>query len=304
MSRKSLLLSSLAFVVILCPGPLGAERTSQPVSDPRPGTVTSIYDGDTIKVRLDTGGDVRVRLIGVDSPEYDDPRESARLSAFLARRFAYSRLLQRPVRLTRDREKTDAYGRLLAYVWTDERTTFNETLVREGFASAYLKYPFDQAFRKRLEEAEAEARRSEKGMWRRTPWPVIGAAEAGRRSGEVVTVRFRCVRAFNRSRYRILVPAEGQFEAVIPLDVLASLPGALDFENHELDVTGLVEEFKGRPQVMIGLPAQIKVAASRLPDDPALPAGRHFRLTVVASWIIKTFRLPQRINASRSRAYV
>jgi micrococcal nuclease len=259
-NRKSLLILSLPFILVLGLGAPAAGRQSPQASDSLGGTVTFIYDGDTIKVRLDSGEDRRVRLIGVDSPEYDDPQESVRLSAFLARRFAYSKLQQKPVRLTQDREKTDAYGRLLAYVWTDDRTTFNETLVREGYARAFLKYPFDEGWKKRFQAAEAEARQAEKGLWRRNPWPVIGAGEAGQRLGEVVTVRFRCVRSFDRSRFRVLVPAEGEFEAVIPLDVLASLPGSLDFESRVMEVTGLVEEFKGRPQIVIGVPSQVRIA--------------------------------------------
>jgi micrococcal nuclease len=234
--------------------------------------VTYVYDGDTVKVHLDSGEERRVRLIGVDAPEYNAPQESARLSAFLARRFTYSKLYQRPVRLTLDQQETDVYGRLLAYVWTDDRTLFNEVLVGEGYAYAYLKYPFDEAFRKRFQDAEAKARDEEKGLWRKEPYPIVGAAEAGRSLGRVVTVRFRCVRAFDRSRYRILAAAEGGFEAVVPLDVLTTFPGSLEFENRALDVTGLVEEFRGRPQIMIGLPTQVRVA--------------DFRLTAVESWII------------------
>jgi len=261
---------AVLFALWLLP-PAAARQSPQPV-DSLAGTVTYIYDGDTVKVRLDSGQEKRVRLIGVDAPEYDAPEESARLSAFLARRFAYSKLYQKAVRLTLDKEKTDAYGRLLAYVWTDDRTMFNETLVKEGYARAYLKYPFDESCQKRLQAAEAEARRTEKGLWRTKPYPVIDGREAGRSLGEVVTVRFRCVRSFERSRFRVLVPAEGEFEVVVPLDVLTTFPGSLDFENKSLEVTGLVEEFKGRPQIMIGVPAQVRVA--------------DFRLTPGQSWFI------------------
>ena len=58
------------------------------------------------------------------------------------------------------------------------------------------------------------------------------------------------------------MPAEGDFEAVVPLDVLRTFPGSLEFENRAVEVTGLVEEYRGRPQIMIGLPAQVKVSDS------------------------------------------
>lgn len=259
--RKAALFSlTLAFA-------FGLARTASPgpvSQDPAAlsGIVIYVYDGDTIRVRLDSGGEKKVRLIGVDAPEFDDPQESARLQAFLARRFASSKLNQKPVRMTGDKEKEDAYGRLLAYIWTDGPAMFNEVLVREGFARAYLKFPFDEAVKVRLREAEAEARRAGRGLWAVKPYPIVGATEARGRLGQVVTVRFRCVRTFERARYRVLVPSDGDFEAVVPIDVLASFPGSLDFEKKDMEVTGLVEEFKGRPQVVIGLPAQVRVVGA------------------------------------------
>ena len=260
MIRTKLFLLGLVLSFVLAPVRAAAPRPVAP-QDPAAltGIVAYVYDGDTIRVRLDSGGEKKVRLIGVDSPEFDDTRESARLQAFLARRFVHSRLDQKPVRLTMDKEKEDAYGRLLAYVWTDGPEMFNLVLVREGFARAYLKFPFDGTVKKRIEEAEAEAKREERGLWAVKPPPVIGPAEAGSRLGKVVTVRFRCVRTFERARFRVLVPSEGNFEAVVPVDVLAALPGSLDFENKDMEVTGLVEMYKGRPQIVIGVPVQVKV---------------------------------------------
>jgi len=224
------------------------------------GTVIFVYDGDTIKVRLDSGGERRVRLIGVDAPESDDPLEETRLSAFLARRFASSILYQKRVSLVLDKEKEDSYGRLLAFVETDGEMSFNEILVREGFASAYLKYPFDEGMKKRLRNAEAEAKQAKRGLWREEPWPVIRPGAARSRLGQVATVRFLCLRTFRRGRFSVLAPDEGDFETVIPQDVVAVLPGPLDFEKRRLEVTGLIEEFKGRPQIMVGVPSQLRFA--------------------------------------------
>jgi micrococcal nuclease len=267
---SSFITFGLALFFALSFSPPAAARESPQPADVLTGIVTYIYDGDTIKVRLDGGEEKKVRLIGVDAPEYDDPREDLRLSAFLARRFAAWKLNQKPVRLVRDKEKEDVYGRLLAYVWTDDRTMFNEVLVREGYASAYLKFPFDEAIKKRLREAEAEARQAEKGLWRVKPWPVVGPTEARGRMGQVVTVRFRCVRSFKRGRFRVLVPDEGEFEAVIPTDVFVALPGSIDFERQVLEVAGLIEEYKARPQIMIGLPVQVKIVDSAR-RDPVPP---------------------------------
>jgi micrococcal nuclease len=244
----------LSAAILLRPFPSSATAAEETLR----GTVSVVYDGDTLKVRLAGQKDERVRLIGVDSPELDDARERVRLMAFLAKRFAFTRLYQTKVELLPGPEKRDAYGRLLAYVRTESGEMFNETLVREGFAFAYLKFPFDETWRKRLKEAEDAARRSGNGLWRREPYPVVDAADAGRRLGQVVTVRFLCLRSFKRGGFRVLEADGAAFDAIIPLEVIKAFPGSLDFQGRTLEATGLVELYKERPQIQIGVPVQLK----------------------------------------------
>jgi len=256
--KLRLILTALAAALVasalLRPAPARAGSSQETLT----GTVSAVYDGDTLRVRLAGRPDERVRLIGVDTPELDDARERVRLMAFLAKRFAFTRLFRTTVELLPGPEKRDAYGRLLAFVRTADGEMFNVILVREGYAFAYLKFPFDEAWRKKLKDAEDSARRSGKGLWKREPYPVIPAPEAGRHIGEIVTVRFRCVRTFKRGSVRILEADGAEFEAVIPLDVLKMFSGSLDFGGRTVEATGLVELYKGRPQVMIGVPVQLK----------------------------------------------
>ncbi len=251
---------------------LGAQPGPAPGGERLAGAVTYVFDGDTIRVRLDGGGDRRVRLIGVDCPELADDRETVRFLAFTARRYTHTRLVRQRVGLIFGPEREDAYGRLLAFVEMEDGTIFNETLVRAGFASAFLKFPFDESLRKRLKAAETEARRAGRGLWRKEPYPVVEAGEAGSRPGEIVTVRFRCARSSERSRLRILAAEGSGFEAVIPAAVLKALPGSLDFKGRTLEATGLVEEFRGRPQIMIGVPSQLRDASIAKPGLDRLSA--------------------------------
>ncbi len=243
-----------AALSLVCPGP----ATPATVQETLRATVTAVYDGDTIKVRLTGRADERVRLIGVDSPELDDARERVRLMAFLAKRFTFSRLYQARVELLPGPENRDKYGRLLAFVRLADGDLFNVTLVREGYAFAYLKFPFDESWRKELKAAETEARRAGRGLWGREPYPVVEAGEAGRHVGEILTVRFRCSRSFKRDGFRLLEANGAAFDAAISLDVFKSLPGPLDFEGRAVEATGFVELYKGRPQIMIGVPIQLK----------------------------------------------
>jgi micrococcal nuclease len=244
----------LAAASLLRPSP----GRAVPAQETLRGTVITVYDGDTVKVRLAGRTDERVRLIGVDSPELDDARERVRLMAFLAKRFAFSRLFQSQVELLPGPEKRDAYGRLLAFVRMADGELFNVTLVREGYAFAYLKFPFDETWKKEIKAAEAEARQAGKGLWGREPYPVIAAAEAGRHVGEILTVRFRCLRSPRRGGVRLLEADGAAFAAAVPFDVFRSLPGPLDFDGRMLEATGLVEMYKERPQIMIGVPVQLK----------------------------------------------
>lgn len=245
----------LAAVAASSPGQAPSVRAK---TDVLRGTVTTVNDGDTIRVRLSGGGNERVRLIGIDSQELDDAREKVRLMAFLAKRYAFTRLYQAQVELLPGPETRDSYGRLLAFVRLAGGEIFNVTLVREGYAFAFLKFPFDEALRKELKAAETEARQAGRGLWGREPYPVIAAAEAGQRIGGLLTVRFRCLRSFKRSGFRLLEAEGAAFDAAIPMDVYRSLPGPLDFEGRTIEVSGLIETYKGRPQIMVGVAAQLK----------------------------------------------
>jgi micrococcal nuclease len=139
------------------------------------GRVEAVTDGDTVRVRLH-GENVVIRLIGVDTPELTDrrrpdapPQPFARAAADHTRR----RLTGQEVRLEYDRERLDRYGRTLAYVFLADGTFFNRELVREGYARAYTRFPFQ--FRDQFLADEAAARHARRGLWAAAPsGPVIG----------------------------------------------------------------------------------------------------------------------------------
>src|SRR5881392_3119357 len=128
-------------------------------------TVERVIDGDTVVVRL-PGGHERVRLVGIDTPETVDPRKpvqcfgkeaSNRTKALLPKGTA--------VRLERDVEARDHYGRLLAYVYRVADGTFvNLSLAEDGYAQA-LTIPPNVAYADRFAAAVADARRAGRGLW-------------------------------------------------------------------------------------------------------------------------------------------
>ncbi|MGB7296527.1 MAG: thermonuclease family protein [Candidatus Aminicenantales bacterium] len=226
---------------------------------PESGTVVRVADGDTITVRFSDGVERRVRLIGVDAPEMDDRREEVAWRAFLSRRFVFHHLYRRAVRLSYDAVPLDEHGRVLAYVWNAQGEIFNELIIRRGFAAAFLKYPFRKDFQRRFRAAAAAARKEGRGFWRTDDPGEIPVAEVRAHLGEIVAVRFRCAEVLKKSTFLSLRAAESDFEALIPRDRISSFPGAESWAGKEVRLTGLAEEFAGRPQIIISFPRQLRL---------------------------------------------
>jgi micrococcal nuclease len=140
-----------------------------PAAPTPPGTATlaRVVDGDTIRVRI-KGREERVRLVGIDTPESVKPgtpvqcfalAASARTKALLPKGSA--------VRLVRDVEERDRYGRLLAYVYRASDNLFvNLALAREGYA-VVLTVPPNVAHTDEFVAAARDAREHGRGLWSR-----------------------------------------------------------------------------------------------------------------------------------------
>jgi micrococcal nuclease len=131
-----------------------------------PGTylvVDRVVDGDTIVVRDGQGGDVHVRLIGVDTPESVKPDTPVQCFALAASNFTKHALTGKVVRLEFDVERFDRFGRTLAYVWVGD-TMFNEELVAQGYA-VVATFPPDVRYVERFLAAERRARAHDRGLW-------------------------------------------------------------------------------------------------------------------------------------------
>jgi micrococcal nuclease len=61
-------------------------------------------------------------------------------------------------------ERTDRYGRLLAYVRLQDGSMFNEVLLKEGYAQI-ATFPPNVRYVERFEKAQREAREAGRGLW-------------------------------------------------------------------------------------------------------------------------------------------
>src|SRR5262245_45508744 len=127
--------------------------------------VLRTVDGDTIEIEQD-GKPVKVRLIGVDTPETVHPSKPVEEYGKEASRFTANLLKGESVYLAFDKDKTDKYGRTLAYVYRAPDGLFvNLEIIRQGYGHAYVKYPFDNDLMAVFRHYEKDAREAGRGLW-------------------------------------------------------------------------------------------------------------------------------------------
>lgn len=170
MSRR---FAGLVIALLLLFGPFVASAESPPKGIPESAeqaTVVSVSDGDTIHVQLADGTEEPLRLIGIDSPETEHPTKPD--GCFGAESRDHLTTLLTPGRivwLETDKSDRDRYDRLLRYVWAVKKDgkvfMVNEVEVRDGYAIA-KRYSPDTHYAKRLEKAQAKARKKAAGMWK------------------------------------------------------------------------------------------------------------------------------------------
>lgn len=145
-----------------------AKPTSRPTAKPAAAAaatglvlVTSVVDGDTLKVRLG-GVTERIRVIGIDTPEL----RGGECYAQQASSRMQSLVQSKKVRLVRDRtqDDRDRYGRLLRHVQLADGRQVAKLLIAGGFGD---EYTYDRAYagQAAYRAAENAARKAGKGIW-------------------------------------------------------------------------------------------------------------------------------------------
>lgn len=138
-----------------------ATHSLSPSPTPFPTTITvsqfieviKIQDGDTLQL----ANGRFMRLIGIDTPEKDEfyYKEASDKLAEL--------VLNKVVRLEKDKSETDTYGRLLRYAYINN-TSVNLELIKGGYARA-LAFPPDTKYADEFKKAENKAKSEKLGIW-------------------------------------------------------------------------------------------------------------------------------------------
>ncbi|MBN1916067.1 thermonuclease family protein [Candidatus Dojkabacteria bacterium] len=168
---------------------VNTEKLDEPVRE-YSYQILSVIDGDTVHLNY-SGSDITVRLVGIDSPEKNDPAKPVECYSEEASSELSRLLLGKNVYIEEDSKqgKEDRYGRTLLYLWVKDNNGteifVNEYMVREGFARAYTK--IDSDYLEEFQTIETEAKSKEKGMW--------GSACKCKRNEEVSRICIACNQA-------------------------------------------------------------------------------------------------------------
>lgn len=130
--------------------------------------VTSVADGDTLTVSDSAGFPTVVRLLGINAPEVAHDDQPAACGADTAKQALTDLVNGRRVSLLTDpgSDRTDRYGRLLAYVEAPQIDDVAKQLLNHGLVVAW--YPKSAARPSRADAYEAAQGAAEKagaGSW-------------------------------------------------------------------------------------------------------------------------------------------
>jgi micrococcal nuclease len=234
--------------------------------------VTEVIDGDTFK----TAGGATVRLLGINAPEMTEP------GGDIAKDMLRGFIQGKQVRLESDVTDQDDYERVLRYVYT-EGTFVNAEMVRLGYAEARF-YPPDTAKRSEIEGLEKIAVRNRCGLWAFSVFQapdtlgiviperteenvssdVISWRDAAQYYGQNKTVEGKIVASNNTGKVCFLnfhTDWKTYFTAVIFSSDFNKFPDHPEqyYLNRTIQVSGLIKEYKGKPEIIVKSPGQIRI---------------------------------------------
>lgn len=185
------------------------------------GTVVEVFDGDTIRVRLDGGGTETVRYLLIDTPELHHPQrgeeEMGREAAEVNRKLVQDRR----VRLETDVLTRDRYGRMLAYVWLPVKggeILVSRWLVEKGYALPFTLPP-NVRYVPLIRQACRRARQENAGLWSLATSRTFSAGQSwaflSSLKGHFLTLEMKVNRVIRSGQRWLLLPEKGNTALVI-----------------------------------------------------------------------------------------
>jgi len=245
------------------------------------GIVSKITDGDTIVVNGEN-----VRLLGIDADERGYPcynEAKARLEELI---------LNKEVQLELDGQDRDQYQRYLRYIFLNQEN-LNLKLVQEGLVIARF-FPENQKYKTEILEAEKNARETNVGCKWKTfqsntnhesnqdnNFPqseeiqeeeitldsnTIQVCKSQNYYGQEITVQGKVSGVFKSQTNTVFInfekPYPNQcFTGVIFSSLLPNFPNYQDYDGKTLKITGEIQEYKGKPEIILKSQNQIEIVS-------------------------------------------
>ena len=130
-----------------------------------PYKVAKVTDGDTIHV-VRNGKDIKVRIIGIDTPETVSNSQPIECYGPEASAFASGLLGGKTVYLEYDgsQDEVDKFGRTLAHVWTSDKKLYAAEAILEGFG-VEMTYADPYNHRDLFLANQEHAKQEKVGLW-------------------------------------------------------------------------------------------------------------------------------------------
>jgi len=217
--------------------------------------VKRVFDGDTVMLENGT----KIRLLGINTPEVEHRNKSGQPGGEKAKRWLEQAVLGKKIRVQKDIEKKDKYGRTLAHIFTQNRRHINLELVELGLATVNI-HPPNLKFTDELLRAQKLAESKKLGIWEYPEYQPKTVASIGgsrlkgwqRLVGNVLRIR--------ESRKYVYLVFSKQFDVRIALDNLRYFPDLKKYVGKKIEVRGWISRRKKHLSMLIRHPAAIKMA--------------------------------------------
>lgn len=117
------------------------------------GRIVHVADGDSMTLLNENNQQVKIRLYGIDCPEYKQAFYN------VAKNFTKDKVLGKYINI--EIMDTDTYGRTVGIVYLENGQVLNEELLRAGLAWHYTFYDTSELFA----TLEQHAREDKIGIW-------------------------------------------------------------------------------------------------------------------------------------------
>ncbi len=256
MKRAIRNLSTLLLILLCFPGPIKAETAR----------VLEVFDGDTVRIRLEGGGEETIRYLLIDTPELHHPKRGEEELGKKAAVINRALVLGKRVRIETDALTRDRYGRMLAYVWIpaeEEWLLVSKLLVESGYALPFVLPP-NVKYAPRIRRACRKARINGKGLWKRAASRILTPSQAWHDlvslRGHFITLQMK-VASVKRSGSRWLIMSEEKGLALILYDSDQPLFGnPRNLENRRIRVVGKLRAGYCRAELYLRDPSQIRIS--------------------------------------------